>query len=184
MALNVLIYHKPSITLTKVGSLLCTNQGSRSISGGVEVWQGYFQSIRPTLKKMVVNIDLGVTTFYESGSLLQVVLKVLDKGTIEDLRIISNRDRIKLEKFLKNVKIYTIINDENVLKRRFRISKLTKTPASNTKFDANGQQIDIVTYFNDTYGRRLQYPFLPCIVARGKTYLPMEVCYIVEVRKN
>ncbi|RGB43665.1 Piwi domain-containing protein [Rhizophagus diaphanus] len=63
---------------------------------------------------------------------------------------------------------------------QFRISKLTNTSASSTTFEVNGQQIDIATYFFNTYGRRLQYPFLPCVVVRNETYLPIEICNVVE----
>jgi hypothetical protein len=31
---------------------------------------------------------------------------------------------------------------------------------------------------------QLQHPFLPCIVIREETYLPLEVCNVVEVCKQ
>jgi hypothetical protein len=184
VALIVLIHQKPSMTLRKVGRMFYTNQGSRPIGGGVEIWQGYFQSIRPTPRRMMVNIDLHATTFYESGSLLQLVVKLLGKSSVEDIRMgINEIDHTKLERYLKNLKIYPTHRGENAPRRRLRITKLTNTSASNIKFEVDGQQIDIATYFNNTYGRRLQYPRLPCIVARETIYFPMEVCNVVEVRK-
>ncbi|GBC06888.1 hypothetical protein RclHR1_07120002, partial [Rhizophagus clarus] len=180
MALNVMIHNKPSKTHKKVGRIFYTNQGSRPISGGAEIWQGYFQSIRPTPMKLMINIDLHATTFYEGSSLVQMVVKVLGKRSVEDLRRIQNRERIKLEKCLKNLKIYITHRGENAARRRLRITKLTNTPASSTRFEVDGQQIDIATYFNRMLGRSLQYPFLPCIVVRRETYLPMEICNVVE----
>ncbi|CAG8475064.1 Piwi domain-containing protein [Rhizophagus irregularis DAOM 181602=DAOM 197198] len=180
MVLNILIHNKPSKEHIKVGRVFYTNQGSRSLSGGVEVWQGYFQSIRPTPRKLMINVDLHATAFYESDSLVQLVAKKLNKKSVDDLRGIHNRDRTKLEKCLKNLKIFDTHRGEVASRRRFRISKLTNTPASSTKFEVNGQQIDIATYFFNTYNKRLQYPFLPCIVIRRETYLPMEVCNVVE----
>ncbi|GBC06890.1 hypothetical protein RclHR1_07120003 [Rhizophagus clarus] len=180
MALNVMIHHKPSMELTKVGRNFYTSQGSRPISGGAEVWQGYFQSIRPTPMKLMINIDLHATTFYEGGSLVQMVVKILGKSSVEDLRSIQDRDRTKLEKYLKNLKVYATHRGENNSRRKLRIIKLTSTPASSTILEIGDQQIDIATYFNNTYGRSLQYPFLPCVVVQGKTYLPMEICNVVE----
>ncbi|PKY39143.1 Piwi-domain-containing protein [Rhizophagus irregularis] len=179
MALNVLIHHVPSTTLKSVGRIFYTNQGSRPLGGGVEALQGYFQSIRPTPGKMMINIDIHTTAFYESGSLLQIVIKVLNKRTIGELRVISERDRQKLEKFLQNLKIYAT-HDENALNRRFRIFKVTNTSASNTIFDDNGNQTDVASYFQRTYNIQLLYPFFPCIVIRRGTYLPMEVCNVVK----
>ncbi|GBC01533.1 hypothetical protein RclHR1_04220001, partial [Rhizophagus clarus] len=180
MALNVMIHHKPSKTHKKVGRFFYTNQGSQPLDGGVKDWQGYFQSIRPTPMKLMINIDLHATAFYEGGSLVQMVVKILGKRSVEDLRRIQDRDHIKLEIYLKNLKIYVTHRGENDARRRLRITKLTKTPASSTKFEVDGQQIDIATYYNNVYNRRLIYPFLPCIFVRKETYLPMEICNVVE----
>ncbi|CAB4424748.1 unnamed protein product [Rhizophagus irregularis] len=177
MALNVLIHHKPSKEHIKVGRIFYTNQGSQLLDGGMEVWQGYFQSIRPKPRKMMINIDLHATAFYERGSLIQLVVRILGKSTVEDLWRIHDRDRTKLEKCLKNLKIFVVLRFS---RHRFRISKLTNTSASSTTLEVNGQQIDIATYFFNTYGRRLQYPFLPCVVVRNETYLPIEICNVVE----
>ncbi|CAB5215689.1 unnamed protein product [Rhizophagus irregularis] len=100
--------------------------------------------------------------------------KVLNKRTIEELRDISERDRLKIENFLKNLKFYAT-HDENALNRRFRISKVTNTSDSNTTtFDDNGNQTDVASYFQRKYNMQLQHPFLPCIVIREETYLPLE----------
>ncbi|PKK56953.1 DUF1785-domain-containing protein, partial [Rhizophagus irregularis] len=106
MVLNILIHNKPSKEHIKVGRVFYTNQGSRSLSGGVEAWQGYFQSIRPTPRKLMINVDLHATAFYESDSLVQLVVKILNKRSVDDLRRIHDRDRTKLEKCLKNLKIF------------------------------------------------------------------------------
>jgi hypothetical protein len=48
MALDVIIHHQPSMNFVTVGRSFFTSQDSRSIFGGAEVWQGYYQSARPT----------------------------------------------------------------------------------------------------------------------------------------
>jgi hypothetical protein len=40
---------------------------------------------------------------------------------------------------------------------------------------------DVATYFFQTYGRRLQYPFMPCVVTGRDVFLPMEICSVIEV---
>ncbi|RIA84423.1 Piwi domain-containing protein [Glomus cerebriforme] len=180
MALDVLFRHKPSMNYATGGRSFFTNQGSRALFGGVEVWQGYYQSARPTPRKMMINFDLNATAFYESGSLVQMVVKILNKRTVDDLRRIQDGDRPKLEKALKNLKIYVTHRGENASKRRLRITKLTSTAATHTKFEVNGVQKDVATYFQETYNKCLQYPFLPCVVVRKETCFPMEVCNIVE----
>jgi len=49
MALDVLIRHKPSMNYSSVGRSFFTPAGARQISGGVEVWNGFYQSARPTM---------------------------------------------------------------------------------------------------------------------------------------
>ena len=183
MALNVLIRHKPSMNLKKVGRSFYTNQGSRSLYGEVEIWQGYFQSVRPTPGKMMINIDLHATAFYESGDLIQIVAKILGKSSVDDLREITDGDRTKLSKALKDLKVYVTHRGENASKRRFRIVEISSTSAANTKFEIDGGQTDVASYFERAYNRSLKYPFLPCVFIR-KTCFPMEVCNVVEVCKN
>src|SRR5436309_806958 len=106
MALGVLIRHEPSMKYLIAGRSFYTNAGSRALYGGVEVWQGYYQSARPTSGKMMINVDLSATVFYESGGLVQMAVKILGRRNVEDLRRITDRDRMKLNKALKNLKIY------------------------------------------------------------------------------
>jgi|SRR6266498_942658 len=187
MALNVLVNHKSSMLhithgdmYATFGRVLYTNQNSRSLSG-VEVWPGYHQTIIPTYKKMMINIDTKATALYESGSLIQLIVRLLDRRNPDDLRIrIRNDDHVKLEKALKNIKIH-VTHRGNISKRSFKIVKLTKTSASDTFIDIDGRRFDIVSYFREIYRRPIQYPYLPCVVVRRNLILPIEVCELVKV---
>jgi hypothetical protein len=131
---------------------------------------------------MMVNVDVSATAFYESGPLPQMVVKILNWRSIDDLRRgINDRDRVKLEKVLRSLKIKVVHRGEN--NRRYKISKLTSTPADQTLFkigDSEEKQ-DVASYFNKTYGKKLSFPFLPCVVVQNSTFLPMEVCEVVPV---
>uniref|UniRef100_A0A1D1XV91 Protein argonaute MEL1 n=1 Tax=Anthurium amnicola TaxID=1678845 RepID=A0A1D1XV91_9ARAE len=177
-ALDVLIRHKPSTLHNTVGRSIYTPQGSRPLSRGIEVWQGYYQSARPTTGRMMINIDLSATAFYEGGPLIQLVTKILDRRSPEDLRRgFSERDRQKVERVIKSLRIKDNHRDGS---RKFKIEKLTPTPASHTMFDkGDGTQDSVQNYFNQVYNRRLNYPFFPCIVVRKNVYLPMEVCDVI-----
>lgn len=130
----------------------------------------------------MVNVDVSATAFYESGPLPQMVVKILNWRTVDELRRgISDRDRVKLEKVLRSLKIKVVHRGEN--NRRYKIAKLTSTPADQTFFkvgDSEEKQ-DVASYFNKTYGKKLSYPFLPCVVVQNSTFLPMEVCEVVPV---
>jgi hypothetical protein len=132
---------------------------------------------------MLINVDLSATAFYESGPLIQMITKILGRRNPDDLRRgFSDKDRIKVEKTLKNLKIRVTHRGEATSKRNFKIIKLTPTPASQTKFDAgNGVTTDVADYFARQYGRRLSYSHLPCVTVQKNIYLPLEVCEVVEV---
>ncbi|RIA82435.1 Piwi domain-containing protein [Glomus cerebriforme] len=181
MALDVLIKHKPSMKYVPVGRSFYTREGSKSLFGSVEVWQGYYQSARPTPGKMMINIDLCATAFYESGPLINVIVKLLEKRNPDDLRKgINERERVKLEKELKNLKIRVTHRGSNNAKRRYKISKITLQDAQRTKFDdADGHTTDVASYFQKTY-KRLNYPHLPCVVVKKDNFLPMEICEVIE----
>ena len=129
---------------------------------------------------MMINIDLSATAFYESGPLINIVVKLLGRRSPDDLRRgINDRERAKLEKELKNLKIR--VTHRATAKRRYRISKITPKDAQQTKFDdADGHKIDVASYFQKTY-KRLSYPYLPCVVVKKDNYLPMEICEVIEV---
>ena len=51
MALDVLIRHQPSMKYVSVGRSFYARDISQSLFGNAEVWQGYYQSARPTQGK-------------------------------------------------------------------------------------------------------------------------------------
>ncbi|CAI2187230.1 12082_t:CDS:2, partial [Funneliformis geosporum] len=113
MALDVLIRHLPSMQHVTVGRSFFTKTGSQPLFGGAEVWQGYYQSARPAYEKMLINVDLSATAFYESGPLVQIITKILCRRTPDDLRRgFTDKELIRVEKTLKNVKIRVIHRGE------------------------------------------------------------------------
>lgn len=181
MAMDVIIRHKPSSNHITVGRSFYTPQGNRPIYGGAEVWQGYYQSARPTRGQMLINVDLSATAFYEGGPLTNMVVKLLDRRTPNDLhRGMSDRDRQRVERSIKNLRIRD--NHRAGNRRKFKIERLTPTPASRTMFDlGDGGQTDVATYFQRQYNRRLLFPDLPCIIVRRNVFLPIEVCDVIPV---
>ncbi|KAI9490415.1 hypothetical protein BDB00DRAFT_875314 [Zychaea mexicana] len=87
MALDVLIRYLPSMKYnTVVGRSFYTPVGSQSLHGGLEVWQGYFQTSRPGVGSMYINADVSAAVFREGGPLLEVVAKIIGRQSIDELR--------------------------------------------------------------------------------------------------
>lgn len=166
---------------------------------------------------MLINLDVAATVYFQSGSLLELAVKILNyqhigkeiimgkphhdaaiviKGVapsvvfhvqpsellfvIDDLsRELPDYDRGKLEKSLRGLLIKVTHRGE--VRRNFKISKLTPTPASSTFFMKDNTRTTVAAYFLQTHGRRLQYPFMPCVVTGKDVFLPMEICSVIEV---
>ncbi|KAI9246911.1 Piwi domain-containing protein [Phascolomyces articulosus] len=180
MAMDIMIRQMPAMTYpANLGRSFYTPQEKRSLPHGVEVWQGFYQSARPGVGKMFINVDVSATCFYESGPLPEVVARFLGRNSLDDLRRgITDRDRNKLEKFLRNVEVETSHRGEK--KRKYKIHKLTPSTPDKTKFKTDdGRELTITQYFQQQYNLRLKYPFLPCVATRKDQYFPMEILFVV-----
>ncbi|KAF9113516.1 Eukaryotic translation initiation factor 2C [Mortierella sp. AM989] len=183
MALDVLIRHEPAMLYSTVGRSFFTPDGAKPLSGGVEVWNGFYQSARPTMNRMMINLDVASTAYYQSGPLVELAVKILGKRHADEIRRgLQDRDRQKLDKAIRGLQIKVTHRGE--VRRKFKISKLTLTPAHRTTFMKGTELVDVAAYFYQTYGRRLTYPDLPCVVAGRDIFLPMEVCFVVQGQRH
>ena len=46
-----------------------------NLGGGLEAWKGYYSSIRPSYKSLMVNLNVATTAFYSEGNLATKVLE-------------------------------------------------------------------------------------------------------------
>lgn len=175
MLLDILVRFLPSQTQFTYNRSIFTPIDKAPLSNGAEVWYGYHQSFRPAQGNMFVNIDMSATVMHESGPLPEIAAKILNKRSLNELRMgILDRDMIILTRLLQGRTIQIVHRGDRRI--RFKISGLTG-PANQVSFaDQNGNTILVSDYFLKTYNVRLNYPFLPCIVVRKDIFLPMEVC--------
>ncbi|KAF9359202.1 Eukaryotic translation initiation factor 2C [Mortierella sp. AD094] len=191
MSLDVLIRHKPAMVHVTIGRAFYTSAARHTLSGSLEAWRGYYQSVRPTSDRMMINIDTTATAFFESGPLIEMVVKILGLRTPEDLRRTAPPlNWLRVERMIKGLRIQ--VSHRQRSKKTLKIFGMTKTAARDTVFKLNvdpkdnsadppqERDIDIVTYFKKTYNITLSYPSLPCVTVGKTAILPLEVCTVVE----
>ncbi|KAG0229804.1 hypothetical protein BGW42_001330 [Actinomortierella wolfii] len=141
MALDVLIRHKPAFLYSNIGRSFYIPDGAKAMIGGVEVWQGYHQSVRPVLGRMMINIDVSASVYFQAGPLLESVIKILGLRGLDDLRRpIAEKDRARLERTLRGLQVKaTHRNDSH---RAFKIMRVTSTPARQTMFTKDSVTMD------------------------------------------
>ncbi|KAJ3084300.1 hypothetical protein HK102_000701 [Quaeritorhiza haematococci] len=185
MALDVVLRQRPSMLYTTVGRCFYTPSDSVTISHGAVLWRGFHQSIRPSKQRMLLNLDVSATAFYEPGPVVDIVASMMGRQTPEDIRQPFNeRDRQRIEKALKGIKVYTTHRGNS--KRKWKIASVTATSAERTVFpvkDKEGQEENVANYFKVRYNNELKFPHFPCLIVGNPNknlYLPMEVCYVVQ----
>uniref|UniRef100_A0A9L0JYQ9 Protein argonaute-1 n=1 Tax=Equus asinus TaxID=9793 RepID=A0A9L0JYQ9_EQUAS len=182
-ALDVVMRHLPSMRYTPVGrSFFTASEGcSNPLGGGREVWFGFHQSVRPSLWKMMLNIDVSATAFYKAQPVIEFVCEVLDFKSIEEQqKPLTDSQRVKFTKEIKGLKVE--ITHCGQMKRKYRVCNVTRRPASHQTFplqQESGQTVEctVAQYFKDRHKLVLRYPHLPCLQVgqeQKHTYLPLE----------
>ncbi|CAJ0967174.1 unnamed protein product [Ranitomeya imitator] len=187
-ALDVVMRHLPSMRYTPVGrSFFTASEGcANPLGGGREVWFGFHQSVRPSLWKMMLNIDVSATAFYKAQPVIEFMCEVLDFKSIEEQqKPLTDSQRVKFTKEIKGLKVE--ITHCGQMKRKYRVCNVTRRPASHQTFplqQESGQTVEctVAQYFKDRHKLVLRYSHLPCLQVgqeQKHTYLPLEVCNIV-----
>ncbi|KAG1749019.1 ribonuclease H-like domain-containing protein [Suillus paluster] len=146
--------------------------GIQGIGGGLELWRGYFQSVRPTIEKVLVNIDVSTAVMFKEGSFQSVALDVLKAGDVRalDLRPDSAQFR-QLKSFFKGVFV-TLVHRPGHKKIRGLVHN-----AGNYQFD----NTTVKEYFKKVHGCTLRYPNIIGVQVGSKDrdeVIPAEMCII------
>ncbi|RKO88986.1 Piwi domain-containing protein [Blyttiomyces helicus] len=180
-ALSTVLRHVPAMCFTAVGANFYTPRDTAPLSGGLEVWRGYHQSIRVMMAgHLGVNVDVAATVFRKGEiSLVELACEILGcRNPADIIRVPRYRERIATE--IKDARVVTTHRGD-AQKQRFRVGKVSQQNAQQYTFsNADGVETNIAAYFEQQYGVRLQFPFLPCVTkVNGKTAFPMEVLKIM-----
>ncbi|KAF8937538.1 Piwi domain-containing protein [Dissophora ornata] len=181
-ALNVVLTHKPFTTMANVGRSVYIPDNAVNLGGGIEKWEGIFQSVRPGQRTCYVNIDTTATAFIKGGNAVDVIGNIL--GRFDPNRSLHRNDIAKIERVLKGCTFTVVTRSDS--QRRYKIANVSQAAADRTYFDrdfndGSKRSVSVSDYFFQTYDRRLKYPALPCLGAKGResvAYFPAEVCFI------
>ncbi|KAL6647561.1 hypothetical protein ACP70R_014998 [Stipagrostis hirtigluma subsp. patula] len=182
-ALDVVLRESPSLNYVTVSrSFFHKGFGQREIGDGLECWRGYYQSLRPTQMGLSLNIDISATSFYKPIPVMQFAVDCLRMERPNFRQPLSDRDRLKLKKALRGVRVET--THQQGKRSTYKITGITSVPLAQLSFSLNDEgQMTVVQYFQQRYGCHLQYTAWPCLQSGNDSkpiYLPMEVCQIIE----
>jgi hypothetical protein len=171
-ALNVVIRMEPTMRHTFNIRSFFTDVGKFHLGCGLELWQGLFQSIRPGMGRMLINVDLSTGLMYRAGELWQLCLDVL-KEPINERNIqklqprsggqsmgLSESERKLLSKFVHGIKV--LIRGQGETPRI--IKKLSEKGAKDSMFQLReGGTISVAEYVRRTRNEPLKFPNNFCV---------------------
>ncbi|SJK96819.1 uncharacterized protein ARMOST_00065 [Armillaria ostoyae] len=183
-ALNIVIRMEPSLNHPfRVRSFYSDKIKAPLANTGLEAWQGYFQSVRPALNRLLLNIDISTGVMFKPGSLMETCLEFITGNRREDVnrwlraQSISLRERRDLQTFLFGVKVE--VQTAAGTKKLVTIQKLTERDAASTVFTpTGGAQTNVAQYYARA-NQRLRYPNIICVQTPKGAVIPLERCYIV-----
>lgn len=137
----------------------------------MELWQGYFHTTRPSMGRLLVQLDTSARPVYRPGPLIDVCLRFLNKNHISALsptQGLSDQERQRLRRFVRGLRI-TTRSGSLTGKAGRAISGLTSVGACEVPFmPQDGRATTLARFLQETANIDLRHPSIVCI----------EVCYI------
>ncbi|KAI0057312.1 argonaute-like protein [Artomyces pyxidatus] len=174
-ALNLILASHPNRTQPGGGVMVGRNRfffpGAHPpvpLGGGLEAWRGFFSSVRPAYRQLMVNVNVCTTAFYMEGNLAEAMI------TFQNASFGA-----RMATFAKGVRVKT-----DHLGYRKSVKGLAKFTARQYRFDCQelGGMVTVEDYFSRKYRIKLRHADdLPLIDVGGQkgNYLPAEVCTIL-----
>eukprot|EP00455_Lapot_gusevi_P034814 TRINITY_DN3851_c0_g1_i1.p1 TRINITY_DN3851_c0_g1~~TRINITY_DN3851_c0_g1_i1.p1 ORF type:complete len:868 (+),score=234.20 TRINITY_DN3851_c0_g1_i1:376-2604(+) len=147
----------------------------KKLGYGGELWFGHYQSLRPTQRGLMLNMDVAAVAMVEPGPLLEHLVARLGLRQIDQLK---PHHAPQMRRFARGLTIQISYRG----KRNYKIRNLDSSPDDH-KFESDNKQVSVTKYFQEKYKLRLRYPHLPCVVVGTGDkvqYLPIELCTVVK----
>ncbi|KAF5357368.1 hypothetical protein D9758_005903 [Tetrapyrgos nigripes] len=156
------------------------HQSDRGLSP-LKLLDGLFQSVRPAMDRIVLNVDVTVGAVLPDWSLEDICtafLRLRDSAALHRLEAASQELR-KLNQFLKGTKI--VIRTPGGGRQRERVIKEIVADVGKKKFDKNGQQITVYEHFLRTYNLQMRSPSLGVRVGNHELFpVHRDICQVIN----
>ncbi|KAI0698193.1 argonaute-like protein [Cerioporus squamosus] len=188
-ALNVVMRMQPSLHYPSNSRSFFTNRETKDIGGGIVLWRGYFQSVRPAIGRMLINVDITTGFMYKPGSMLDLALDFLggprNPNRLAPNRGFPERERLRLQRFFSGLRVLVHLPEQahsGPASRNPRpVAKLTTAGASQLSFkNRKGVTFTVAQYFQSVHNVTLRFPDIVCVQFASGAQVPMECCFIPE----
>ncbi|KAJ6671909.1 TRANSLATION INITIATION FACTOR 2C putative-RELATED [Salix viminalis] len=180
--MDVVVKEHPARTMISVGRGFHYVRAHQDYLGhGIIASKGCQQSLKPTSQGLVLCLDYSVLSFRQPVSVIEFLTEHISGFKLNNFR----RFRRDVEIALRGLKVRVT---HRVTKQKYVIAGLTRDDTRNITFsqedpDGNASQnVRLVEYFRQKYGRDIVNQDIPCLEMKSKmrNYVPMEYCVLVE----
>ncbi|KAF8544027.1 ribonuclease H-like domain-containing protein [Trichophaea hybrida] len=156
------------------------------LGGGVVARKGFYSSIRPTIDRMLCNVNVCTKAFIKPGPLVDLIFEYLG---INPRSQFPPRDRLRgLPNFLKGLKVSFTYRNNGKTNFKTIESLLNKKPneciLERTDMKTGlTSTINVAQFFKDVYNVNLTYPHFPAVKLlndRTSMIVPAEVLTVVD----
>ena len=197
-ALDVIMRHVPSMKMESDNrSFFSCPAHPYNFGQGLEVWPGYYQSVRPTMGcRFMLNLDISSTAFYTEQSVIDFMCTLLRGGKGKDATSkLTQQDRERYtrgpmsdadrKQFAKGITGVNIKVTHLPYPRKYKVVGVTRFSAQEQTFQLDtSRKMSVADYFKETYPKSpLSFSYLPCLHVGQKAknvYIPLELCEIVK----
>jgi len=141
------------------------NDNRQAVGYGFELIRGYFQSVRPAIGKILLNIDISTGLFFKPGRLIDVAFDFFNRPGSNPTMLspqggLDARKRLQLQRFLTGVRVTVAPTNKIVT-----INRLTEVGADAYRFKLReGEELSVAEYFRRQQNRPLDHPRVICIL--------------------
>ncbi|KAF8558461.1 Piwi-domain-containing protein [Imleria badia] len=162
-----------------VKAFFCREAGSRSLGGGLEIFKGYYQSVRPALRSLLVNIDTSCGVIYQEGPMPEVALSLLGTNHARSLNLDEGANLAKLRKFFKGVFVtFTHRKGKKKIESIIPRAGSAQFEWNKDKHEGVVQTTTVQAYFREAYNISLRYPDAVGVKIGGGSVVPIELCIV------
>ncbi|ORY54376.1 ribonuclease H-like domain-containing protein [Leucosporidium creatinivorum] len=194
-ALNVLFHHGPSLLFPSSSKVFYMNDPEKhglprthqphSLEKGIELWRGFFESVRICERGLFLNLDTTTGAFVKPGNAVRVVMDFLPTRRHQDVyaNALRSTDRISVNRLLKGATVKVHLGHGQPKFMKIRLG-LTRGSTSQTTFelrdtqDGSTRTVTVKDYFRTQYGVSLRDPEFPCMEVKPGVMYPLELCEI------
>lgn len=179
--LQLIVRQAPNLKYpNNVKSFFAKEVGFRKLGGGLDIWKGFYQSVRPALNRLLINVDVTSGVMYQEGRFIDIALSVLEQSDVRALRLDASSPAFrKLKNFFKNV----FIGLEHLKLRKRKVTDIIpRAGYYEFKKEQDTNDMTVQQYYRETYNIHIKYPDIIGIALKGRdgpVIIPAELCRIL-----